>query len=79
VFKVSECKLATARAILLRKINIPMTYTIEASNGFYHDKEKLVSIAFVADEWLQMGASIGKTIWEYVECMLTGEKSREER
>ncbi len=56
-----------------------MTYTIEASNGFYHDKEKLVSIAFVADEWLQMGASIGKTIWEYVECMLTGEKSREER
>ena len=79
VFKVSECKLATARAILLRKINIPLTYTIEASNGFYHDKEKLVSIAFVAEEWLQMGTSIGKTIWEYVECMLTGEKTREER
>jgi hypothetical protein len=71
--------LATARAILLRKINVPLTYTIEASNGFYHDKEKLVSLPFVAEEWVRMGASIGKTIWEYLECTLTGEKAREER
>jgi hypothetical protein len=77
VFKVSECKLATARAILLRKINVPLTYTIEASNGFYHDKEKLVSLPFVAEEWVRMGTSIGMTIREYLEFTLTGEKARE--
>jgi hypothetical protein len=76
---VSECKLATARAILLRKINIPLTYTIEASNGFYHDRERLVSVPFMAEEWLGMGASIGKSISEYVECMLSSEKVRENR
>jgi len=27
-FKVSECKATTARAILLKKLNIPLSYTI---------------------------------------------------
>ncbi len=48
VFKVSECKLATARAILLKKISVPLTYAIEASNGFYHDKGTLSSVPFVS-------------------------------
>lgn len=46
----------------MKKINIPFTYTIEASNGFYHDKDLLLSVPFQVDEWIEMGVSIGKTI-----------------
>lgn len=37
-FKISEYKSTTARAIFFRQINIPLSYTIETSNGFYYDK-----------------------------------------
>ena len=60
IFKVSNCKISTARAILLRKINVPLTFTIEASNGFYHDREKLESRAFLLEDWVKMGEAIGR-------------------
>lgn len=36
MFKISASKISTARAIVLRKLNIPFSYTIEASNGSYY-------------------------------------------
>lgn len=50
-FKISYFKEATARAVLLRKLMIPFSYTIEASNGSYYDKEKLKDIPFTQKTW----------------------------
>ena len=40
---------------MLRKLNIPLSYTIEASNGSYYDREKLKDVAFNEDLWIEMG------------------------
>jgi hypothetical protein len=37
IFRISSGKATTSRAILNRKIDIPFTYTMESSNGFYYD------------------------------------------
>ena len=37
VFKIEDIKKTTARAIFLKYLNIPICYTIEASNGSYYD------------------------------------------
>lgn len=55
IFKVSEFKYSTARAVLLRKLNIPFSYTIESSNGSYYDNEQLKDIAFNEKSWEHMG------------------------
>lgn len=36
-FKINELKETTARAVMLRRLNIPLSYTIETSNGCYFD------------------------------------------
>ena len=45
-FRISEFKETTARAVLLRKLMIPFSFTIEASNGSYYDQEKLKDVPF---------------------------------
>lgn len=37
IFKINEQKESTARAVLLRRLGIPLSYTIETSNGFFFD------------------------------------------
>ena len=37
IFKITEEKKTTARAIFLKQHNISLSYTIEASNGSYYD------------------------------------------
>lgn len=37
-FKISEDKKTTARAIFLKNISIPFSFTVEASNGSFYDK-----------------------------------------
>lgn len=58
-FKVAECKNTTARAILMRKMNVPLSYTIETSNGFYFDYEKLKDVPYTDTKWKQMGEKVG--------------------
>jgi hypothetical protein len=36
-FKINELKETTARAVMLRRLNVPLSYTIETSNGCYFD------------------------------------------
>jgi len=55
VFKVTPGKQATARAVLLRQIGIPFTYTLEASNGCYFDHRAMEDSPFVIDDWLNCG------------------------
>ena len=52
--------------MLLRKLNIPLAYTIEASNGFYFDYEKLKDIAYTDAKWKQMGEKVGHALYEYM-------------
>ena len=61
-FKISSYKENTARAIFLRRIMIPFSYTIEASNGSYYDYEKLKDFPFGAKSWIQMGGHIGNSL-----------------
>lgn len=37
IFRISSEKTTTARAIFNRSVDIPFTYTMESSNGFYYD------------------------------------------
>lgn len=69
-FKVSECKNTTARAILLRKLDIPLSYTIETSNGFYFDYENLKDIPYTANKWRLMGEKVGYALNDYMELIV---------
>lgn len=55
VFKIEEAKKTTARAIFNKLFDIPMCFTIEASNGSYYDTELLKDIPFTQDLWILMG------------------------
>lgn len=65
VFRISQCKETTARAILFKKLNIPFAYTLEASNGYYYDKDTLKNVMFNERLWKEMGETIVKTIHKY--------------
>ena len=69
-FKISECKVTTARAVLLKKLMIPLSYTIEASNGSYYDHELLKDIPFTDSSWVKMGRDIGVALAEYGEMVI---------
>jgi len=63
IFKINECKFTTARAILLRKLGIPLSYTIETSNGFFFDYEQLKDISFTMEKWKEMGLRVGTALY----------------
>ena len=76
VFKIEDIKKTTARAIFLKYFNIPMCYTIEASNGSYYDTELLKDVHFNEEMWIEMGTEIGAGISEYLSIMQAAELAR---
>jgi hypothetical protein len=51
IFKINEFKETTARAVLLRRLAIPLSYTIETSNGSYFDYELLKDVPYTLPLW----------------------------
>jgi hypothetical protein len=37
IFRIASEKTSTGRAIFNRALDVPFTYTLESSNGFYYD------------------------------------------
>ena len=79
VFRVAQCKETTARAILFKKLNIPFSYTIEASNGFYYDRDSLKNVPFGDSSWKEMGETVVKTIYQYCEQIISADNSRTQK
>lgn len=55
VFKIEEEKKTTARSIFQQMHNIPLSFTVEASNGSYYNTEILKDFPFTAKMWIDMG------------------------
>lgn len=66
VFKISENKKSTGRAVMFEEVGIPYTYTVESSNGFYYDPATLSTCQFTRPKWLEMGLHIGEALNEYM-------------
>ena len=79
LFKINSFKETTARAIILRKIGVPLSYTIETSNGSFFDYEKLCDIPYTQQLWKIMGLKIGEALFEYVDLVLTADRNRYEK
>ena len=76
IFRISTFKETTARAILLKKLDVPFSYTIEASNGSYYDKEGMKDINFTPALWIEMGHNIAKSLHEYCSALIAAEEIR---
>lgn len=76
IFKINEFKETTARAVLLRKMNIPLSYTIETSNGSYFDYEHLKDVPYTQQRWQVMGSKVGAALAEYLELILVADRNR---
>ena len=44
--------------MLNRKVDIPFTYTMESSNGFYYDSQSRIDLPFTAAKWKEMGKQL---------------------
>lgn len=64
-FRISECKVKTARAVFLRRLMIPLSYTVEASNGCFYNVDQLKDVNFSMSSWDEMGGKIGAAVAEY--------------
>lgn len=64
IFKISMYKDTTARAIVNRTIPITNCYTIEASNGFYYDRDSHRELPFTQLAYEEMGMYVAKAIHE---------------
>lgn len=51
--------MTTGRAVLFHDLKVPFTYTIETSNGFYYDKQTMMTYPFGEESWRQLGDHIG--------------------
>lgn len=56
MFRISEEKRTTARAVLLRQI--PHCYTVEASVGSYYSVNEKKDVDFTPKRWEFMGKTI---------------------
>jgi hypothetical protein len=79
LFKINSFKETTARAIILRKIGVPLSYTIETSNGSFFDYEKLADVPYTQQLWKSMGLKIGQALFEYIDLVLTADRNRLEK
>lgn len=77
LFRVSEFKRTTARAVLLR--TVPHCYTIEASAGFYFCPVEKKDVPFTPEKWMEMGRHIAEGIKEFIEVLQEESMSKEER
>lgn len=64
---------------MLRKLNIPLAYTIETSNGFYFDYEKLKDIPYTDAKWKQMGEKVGQAVHQYIELVVKSDILRHDK
>ena len=78
-FKIAECKNTTARAVLLRKLNIALAYTIETSNGFYFDYEQLKDVPYTDSKWKEMGDKVGQAVYQYINLLVKSDILRQEK
>ena len=76
IFKISDFKVTTARAILLRRLNVPLSYTIETSNGSYFDYNTLKDIPYTPEKWLEMGKAVGEALKEYSDLLVSADRHR---
>lgn len=75
-FKITDEKRNTARAIFLRNLYIPFSFTIEASNGSFYDHQALKDHPFNSHAWVMMGKHIGKALSQYCEIIISSEKNK---
>ena len=75
IFKINSFKETTARAIILRRIGVPLSYTIETSNGSYFDYEKLADVPYTQALWKSMGGKVGEALFEYVDLVLSADRN----
>ena len=75
-FKISESKRKTARAVFLRKLMIPFSYTVEASISSHYNYESLKDVGFTTASWIEMGKIVGSTLANYTSIIVNTEKSR---
>lgn len=79
IFKINSFKETTARAIILRKIGVPLSYTIETSNGSFFDYEKLSDVPYTQALWKGMGKNVAVALYEYVDLVLMSDRNRYEK
>jgi hypothetical protein len=66
IFKISECKERTLRAVLLKYFEVDAVFTVEVSNGAYYSHEQMEDVLFDVGKWEEMGRRIGKSVGQYV-------------
>lgn len=66
IFKISECKERTLRAVLLKYFDVDAVFTVEVSNGAYYSHELMEDVLFDVSKWEEMGLRIGKSVQQYV-------------
>lgn len=79
IFKINSFKETTARAIVLRRIGVPLSYTVETSNGSFFDYEKLCDVPYTQALWAEMGGKVGAALQEYAELVLATDRNRYEK
>ena len=76
IFRITEGKKDTARAVFFHDYTIPFTYTVEASNGSYYDRDQKQTFDFNKNRWEEIGQSFAIGIQEYME-VVPAEERRE--
>ena len=70
IFSISEHKKTTARAHMLWKMKIPMSFTFEVSNGLYDDKKKQTQM-LTRSTLLEAGGAVYDGFYRYVQLEMT--------
>lgn len=66
-YEIPPDKRATARAVMLNQMMIPLVYTIQTSLGFYFDPVVHKTIAFDRTQWEVIGNYVLIALKEYYE------------
>lgn len=67
IFRISNEKITTARAIFNRSVKIPFTFTLESSNGAFYDSSQHQERNFTNVKWAEMGKNLAKGLEIWVE------------
>jgi hypothetical protein len=77
MFRISDWKRTTARAVLLRQI--PHCYTVEASVGSYYSPKEKEEIPFTPTGWEFVGKTIAQSIQEFFEMLEDPDSKKKEQ
>lgn len=61
---------------MLRKLNIPLSYTIQTSNGSFFDYQLLKDVPYTQALWKEMGMKIGAALYQYIDLLLMSDRNR---